>query len=219
MDGIDKTSKLRIHGVRQTPRSGSGEISPIEFQYTDRIFIPSGCSSEVRLAGNGNQHILLDNEDMNMTRFDFSPLYRTTVGFDHLSSLLDTVTRNDNAGSGYPPYNIELLDKDSYRISMAVAGFSEDDITIQVESEELTIRGRKSEDQEERKYLHQGIGARSFERHFRLADHVRVNGAQLENGLLHIDLVREVPEAMKPRTIPIGSENMLGGKARLKQAG
>ena len=156
-----------------------------------------------------------------MTRLDFSPLYRTTVGFDHLSSLLDAVTRNDNASSGYPPYNIELLDKDSYRISMAVAGFSEDDISIQVEREDLTIKGRKSEEKTERKFLHQGIGARGFDRHFRLADHVRVNSARLENGLLHIDLVREVPEAMKARTIPIGSGKLIDGKpqTKLKQAG
>ncbi len=156
-----------------------------------------------------------------MTRFDFSPLYRTTVGFDHLSSLLDTVSRNDNAGSGYPPYNIELLDKDSYRITMAVAGFADDDLNIQVESEELTVSGRRTEENGERKFLHQGIGARNFERRFRLAEHVKVNGAGLENGLLHIDLVREIPEAMKPRSIPIGKGNLIDGKsgAKLKQAG
>ena len=151
-----------------------------------------------------------------MTRFDFSPLYRTTVGFDHLSSVLDAVTRNDNAGSGYPPYNIELLDKDSYRITMAVAGFAEDDLDIQVESEELTVRGRKAEEKGERKFLHQGIGARDFERRFRLAEHVKVNGAGLENGLLHIDLVREIPEAMKPRSIPIGKSNLIDDKSRAK---
>ena len=153
-----------------------------------------------------------------MTRFDFSPLYRTTVGFDHLSSLLDAVTRNDNGSAGYPPYNIELLDKDSYRITMAVAGFAEDDLDIQVESEELTIRGRRSEENGDRKFLHQGIGARNFERRFRLAEHVKVNSASLENGLLHIDLVREIPEAMKPRAIPIGSGKLIDGKAKLKQA-
>ncbi len=151
-----------------------------------------------------------------MTRFDFSPLYRTTVGFDHLSSLLDAVSRGDNAGTGYPPYNIELLDKDSYRITMAVAGFAEDDLNIQVESEQLTICGRKPEEKEEHKYLHQGIGARAFERHFRLADHVKVQGAKLENGLLHIDLVREIPEAMRPRSIPIGSGNLLNGDAETR---
>ncbi len=153
-----------------------------------------------------------------MTRLDFSPLYRTTVGFDHLSSLLDAVSRSDSASSGYPPYNIELLDKDSYRITMAVAGFREEDLSIQVESEDLTIRGRKPEEQAqgERKFLHQGIGARNFERHFRLADHVKVHDARLENGLLHIDLVREIPEAMRPRTIPIGSGKLIDGKPQAK---
>ncbi len=151
-----------------------------------------------------------------MTRFDFSPLYRTTVGFDHLSSLLDAVTRNDNAGSGYPPYNIELLDKDSYRITMAVAGFSEADLDVQVESDELTVRGRKPEEKDDRKFLHQGIGARNFERRFRLADHVRVHDARLENGLLHIELVREIPEAIKPRSIPIGSGSLIDDKPRAK---
>ena len=151
-----------------------------------------------------------------MTRFDFSPLYRTTVGFDHLSSLLDAVTRNDNGSSGYPPYNIELLGKDSYRISMAVAGFAEDDLNIEVENEELSIRGRKPEESGERKFLHQGIGARNFERRFRLADHVRVHDARLENGLLHIELVREIPEAMKPRSIPIHSDGLIREKSRAK---
>ncbi len=148
-----------------------------------------------------------------MTRFDFSPLYRTTVGFDHLSSLLDAVTRNDNAGSGFPPYNIELLDKESYRITMAVAGFGEDELNIHVESDELTVRGRKPEDKEkkERNFLHQGIGARNFERRFRLAEHVNVSAAKLENGLLHIDLVRKIPEAMKPKSIPIGKGKLLAG--------
>ncbi len=151
-----------------------------------------------------------------MTRFDFSPLYRTTVGFDHLSSLLDAVSRNDGAASGYPPYNIELLDKDSYRITMAVAGFSEDDLNIQVENEELTIRGRQAEEKRERNFLHQGIGARQFERRFRLAEHVKVHNAKLENGLLHIELVREVPEAMRPRTIPIGSAEVIDNDSRAK---
>ena len=147
-----------------------------------------------------------------MTRFDFSPLYRTTVGFDHLSSLLDAVSRNENTGSDYPPYNIELLGKDSYRITMAVAGFAENDLSIQVESEELTIRGRKPEDKEKRKFLHRGIGARNFERRFRLAEHVKVNGASIANGLLHIDLVREIPAAMLPKSIPIGKGELIGDK-------
>ena len=161
--------------------------------------------------------ILLQSEDMTMTRFDFSPLYRTHGRLRPLVVLLDTVARNDNAGTGYPPYNIELLDKDSYRITMAVAGFGEADLSIQVEGEDLTVRGRKPEDNQERKFLHQGIGARSFERRFRLADHVRVNDARLENGLLHIELLREIPEAMKPRTIPIGSGKLIEDEAAAKR--
>lgn len=138
-----------------------------------------------------------------MRTFDFSPLYRTTVGFDHLASLLDAVNRTDNS-NGYPPYNIELLDDDEYRITMAVAGFVQDELDIQVEKRTLTVTGSKSQDDVERNYLHQGIAARNFERRFQLADHVKVTGAQLENGMLHIELAREIPEAEKPRTIPIG---------------
>ena len=138
-----------------------------------------------------------------MRTFDFSPLYRTTVGFDHLASLLDAVNRTDNSG-GYPPYNIELLDDDEYRITMAVAGFVQDELDIQVEKRTLTVKGSKDNDDVERKYLHQGIAARNFERRFQLADHVKVTGARLENGMLHIDLAREIPEEEKPKRIPIG---------------
>ena len=154
-----------------------------------------------------------------MTRLDFSPLFRSTVGFDRVSRLLEAAM-NDNAGAAaaYPPYNIEKLSDDAYRIVMAVAGFGEDDLDIQVESEELTIRGRKPEDGGERKFLHQGIGGRNFERRFRLAEHVKVNSASLENGLLHIDLVREIPEAMKPRSIPIGKGKLLDGKGEARAA-
>ena len=140
-----------------------------------------------------------------MRNFDFSPLYRTTVGFDHLSGLLDAVSRNDAANSSYPPYNIERLDGDRYQITMAVAGFSESELDIQSERQTLTVRGTKAADTEKRDFLHQGIAARNFERRFQLADHVEVTSAQLANGLLHIELVREIPEAMKPRSIPIGN--------------
>lgn len=140
-----------------------------------------------------------------MRNFDFSPLYRTTVGFDHLSSLLDAVGRNDAGSNAYPPYNIELLDKDRYRITMAVAGFVDGELDIQTEKQTLAVKGRKQTEEVERNYLHQGIAARGFERRFQLADHVEVTGASLENGLLHIDLAREIPEAMKPKRIPIGS--------------
>ena len=140
-----------------------------------------------------------------MRNFDFAPLYRTTVGFDNLSSLLDSVTRADNNAAGYPPYNIERHDNDNYRITMAVAGFSTDELDIQTEKQTLTVKSNKAADSGDRNYLHQGIAARNFERRFQLADHIEVTGARLENGLLHIDLVREIPEAMKPKQIPIGN--------------
>jgi len=139
-----------------------------------------------------------------MTTFDFSPLYRTSVGFDRLASLMSSATRQDQ-GNSYPPYNIRVTSEDHYRITMAVAGFSEDDIAITSEQNRLLVSGnREDEPDEQGEYLHRGIATRSFERRFNLADHVRVKGASLENGLLHIDLEREIPEAMKPRIIKIG---------------
>ncbi|MEQ8953604.1 MAG: Hsp20 family protein [Gammaproteobacteria bacterium] len=140
-----------------------------------------------------------------MRAFDFSPLYRTTIGFDHLTNLLDAVNRSDANSSGYPPYNIELLEKDNYQITMAVAGFQESELDILFEDQTLVVRSNKADAEVERNYLHQGIAARNFERRFQLADHIEVKGARLENGLLHISLVREVPEAMKPRQIPISA--------------
>ncbi len=150
-----------------------------------------------------------------MRTLDFAPLYRSTIGFDHLSSLLDAVTQREQSQPSYPPYNIERLDKDQYRITMAVAGFTQEELDIQSEKQTLTIRGKKAEEaNENRHYLHQGIAARSFERVFQLADHVRVMSANIENGLLHIDLEREIPEAMKPRQIPIGvNERLLDSEA------
>lgn len=142
-----------------------------------------------------------------MRNLDFSPLYRTTVGFDHLSSLLDAVSRGDANSSGYPPYNIERLEKDQYRITMAVAGFVQDELDIQTEKQTLTVKGSKQQDEVERHYLHQGIAARNFERRFQLADHVEVQSARLEKGMLHIDLVKVIPEAEKPRSIPISTGN------------
>ncbi|HEY5775132.1 MAG TPA: Hsp20 family protein [Xanthomonadales bacterium] len=139
-----------------------------------------------------------------MTTFDFSPLYRTSVGFDRLAALMSSATRQDQ-GNGYPPYNILITSEDHYRITMAVAGFSDDEIDITSEQNRLLITGNRADESEEQgEYLHRGIATRSFERRFNLADHVRVTGASLENGLLHIDLEREIPEAMKPRTIKIG---------------
>jgi|FLOH01.1.fsa_nt_gi molecular chaperone IbpA len=155
---------------------------------------------------NFTYNILLTSKDMTMRNFDFSPLYRSTVGFDHLSSLLDAVNRSDSNQTTYPPYNIELLDKDKYQITMAIAGFVEEELDIQSEKQMLTVTGKKLADSADRNYLHQGIAARNFERRFQLADHVEVTGARLANGLLHIELVRTIPEAMKPKKIAIGAE-------------
>lgn len=139
-----------------------------------------------------------------MTHLDFSPLFRSTVGFDRLSSLLESGLRD--SGSGYPPYNIAKLDEDHYRITMAVAGFSESDITITAQENQLIVQGDRAEeknDDAEITFLHRGIAERAFERRFQLADHIRVTGASMENGLLNIELVREIPEQMKPRKIDI----------------
>lgn len=141
-----------------------------------------------------------------MRQFDLAPLYRTTVGFDRLFSMLDNVGGVDAAPS-YPPYNIERTGENAYRVSIAVAGFTQDDLNIEVKENALTVRGeRKAADGDKRpEVLYQGIAARSFERRFQLADHVQVTGAALEHGLLHVDLVREIPEAKKPRTIAINN--------------
>ena len=138
-----------------------------------------------------------------MVHFDLTPLYRTTVGFDRLSSLFDTLGSLDKDAPSYPPYNIELVDENTYRITMAVAGFGSNDLHVEAKENTLTIRGDKQSEKEENTFLHRGIAARSFERRFQLADYVTVNGAGLENGLLKVDLVRELPEAMKSRSIPI----------------
>lgn len=145
-------------------------------------------------------------EDMLMRTFDFAPLYRSTVGFDRLFSLLDNAAGFDNSAPGYPPYNIERTGENAYRISVAVAGFSEPEISIVAKENTLTIKGEKAKAEEAKgEVLYQGIAARTFERVFQLAEHVEVKGASLENGLLHVDLVREVPEAKKPRQIQIGN--------------
>ncbi|WP_319532347.1 Hsp20 family protein [uncultured Cohaesibacter sp.] len=138
-----------------------------------------------------------------MRHYDLSPLYRSTVGFDKLFSMLDTVSNPEGAPS-YPPYNIERLAENTYRISMAVAGFTEADLKIEVKENTLTVVGEKADqDKESREFLHRGIAARAFERQFQLADYMQVEGANLEHGLLHINLVREIPEAKKPRQIEI----------------
>ncbi len=136
-----------------------------------------------------------------MDRFDFSPLFRSTIGFDHLMRLADSATRVESSTS-YPPYNIEVTGENSYRLTMAVAGFSADDLDITVKENELLVSGR-SKKEEAAEYLHRGLARRAFDRRFQLADHIKVTGAGLEDGLLHVDLVREIPEAMKPRKVAI----------------
>jgi molecular chaperone IbpA len=146
-----------------------------------------------------------------MRTFDFAPLYRSTVGFDRMFSMLDQFEGVEDPGSNYPPYNIERTGENAYRISVAVAGFTDADLSIDTNENRLAIRGDKqaNDGEKTRDVLYQGIAARTFERSFQLADHVEVKGASLENGLLHVDLVREIPEAMKPRSIPIVSSSKL----------
>jgi len=148
-----------------------------------------------------------------MNTIDLSPLYRNSIGFDRMATLLDNALRTESASPGYPPYNIEVLEENRYAISLAIAGFAESDLDITVEKGVLTVRGKKSEDVE-RTYLHQGIANRAFERKFNLADHIEVTDADLTNGLLTISLVKEIPEAMKPKTIAI---NRGSDKASLEQ--
>jgi molecular chaperone IbpA len=148
-------------------------------------------------------------ENVVMDRFDFSPLFRSTIGFDRLARLVDTAARVDGTAVSYPPYNIEKTGDDSYRLTMAVAGFSQDEIDIVVHENTLSVSGKAQQEDESGRYLHRGIARRAFERRFSLADHLKVTGASLDNGLLHVDLVREVPEAMKPKTIAIGGQPTL----------
>jgi molecular chaperone IbpA len=151
----------------------------------------------------------------NVIMFDLTPLYRSTVGFDRLARMLDEASSFE--APTYPPYNIERLSEDDYRITMAVAGFGPSDIAIEVKGNSLNVSGKKAEKSENKtEVLHQGIAARTFERRFQLADHVEVKNADMENGLLHITLKREIPEAMKPRTIPVngskGQQQVLEAK-------
>ena len=140
-----------------------------------------------------------------MRNFDFAPLYRATVGFDQIADMMDRVLSSDISHPTYPPYNIEKTADDAYRISIAVAGFADSDLSVEVKEGALVVSARKAEEDEEKTYLHRGIATRAFERKFQLADHVRVTGATHADGMLHIDLVREVPEALKPRRIEIVS--------------
>ena len=140
-----------------------------------------------------------------MRTLDFAPLYRATVGFDRIADLMDRVLTTDVAQPTYPPYNIEKTADDAYRISIAVAGFAPDELGVEVKDGTLLVTARKAPETTEKTYLHRGIATRAFERRFALADHVRVSGAVHEHGMLHIDLVRETPEALKPRRIEISS--------------
>ncbi|MCR9146670.1 MAG: Hsp20 family protein [Rhodobacteraceae bacterium] len=140
-----------------------------------------------------------------MRNFDLAPLYRATVGFDQIADMMDRVLSTEVTHSTYPPYNIEKTADDAYRISIAVAGFAADDLTVEVREGALIVSARKAEEERERSFLHRGIATRAFERKFQLADHVRVEGATHADGMLHIDLVREVPEALKPRRIQIAN--------------
>ncbi len=138
-----------------------------------------------------------------MRRLDLTPLYRATVGFDQIADLMDRALANDVSQNSYPPYNIEKIEDDGWRIAIAVAGFSDNDLSIEVRDRALVVTARKADDEAEKTYLHRGIATRAFERRFTLADHVRVTGASHVDGMLNIDLVREVPEALKPRQIEI----------------
>ncbi|MDP4033467.1 MAG: Hsp20 family protein [Pseudorhodobacter sp.] len=148
-----------------------------------------------------------------MRNFDLAPLYRATVGFDRIADLMDRALSADVAQPTYPPYNIEKTDEDAYRISVAVAGFTPDELSVEVKEGALHVTARKAPEAEGKTYLHRGIATRAFERRFALADHVRVTGAVHEHGMLHIDLIRETPEALKPRRIEIGRSTDVQAKA------
>lgn len=155
-----------------------------------------------------------------MATIDLSPLYRSSVGFDRMASLLDSALRADTGATGYPPYNIELVAENQYAITLAVAGFEEDDLEIEVENGVLRVAGKKAEENEKREYLHRGIANRAFERKFSLAEHIEVTGAALKNGLLTVGLVKNIPEAMKPKRINIGSstKDLLEERSKSKES-
>lgn len=155
-----------------------------------------------------------------MNSIDLTPLYRSSIGYDRLGSLIDNALRGSDHGTGYPPYNIEVLDENHYAITLAVAGFDKGELDINVENNVLSIRGQKTKEGDERNYLHLGIANRAFERRFNLAEHVEVTSADLNNGLLAINLLREIPEAMKPRSIAINqSGTVLEHKLQRKEKG
>ncbi len=148
-----------------------------------------------------------------MRNFDLSPLYRATVGFDQIADLMDRVLSTDVSQPTYPPYNIEKTADDAYRISLAVAGFTDEELSVELRENALIVAARKGEETAERTYLHRGIATRAFERKFQLVDHIRVAGAAHENGMQHIDLVREIPEALRPRRIEIVGARTVDAKA------
>ena len=148
-----------------------------------------------------------------MRTYDFAPLHRATVGFDRIADLMDRVLSADVAQPTYPPYNIEKLDENAYRISVAVAGFAADELNVEVKDGAVIVSARKASEETQKTYLHRGIATRAFERRFALADHVKVTGATHADGMLHIDLVREVPEALKPRRIEIARGDTVEVKA------
>ncbi|MGO4852618.1 Hsp20 family protein [Phaeovulum sp. W22_SRMD_FR3] len=154
-----------------------------------------------------------------MRNFDLAPLYRATVGFDRIADMMDRALAADVAQPTYPPYNIEKTGENAYRISVAVAGFAADDLAVELREGALIVSAKKAADESDKSYLHRGIATRAFERRFALADHVRVEGATHVNGMLHIDLIREVPEALKPRRIEISRPDTLEGSAVLTQQG
>ncbi len=153
-----------------------------------------------------------------MTTIDLSPLYRSSIGFDRMGRLLDSALRSQKETVGFPPYDIEATGEDRYAITLAVAGFEEADLDIQVEKGVLRVRGKKADEAEEKSYLYRGIANRSFERKFNLADYIEVSGAELKNGLLTVSLVKEIPEAMKPRAITIGAGATLEHKEKSGKA-
>jgi len=153
-------------------------------------------------------------ENILMTTFDFTPLYRSAIGFERLAHLAETASQTRQSGNNFPPYNIEQLDENNYRITMAVAGFDQDEVEIITQNNELLVKGTKAatDEKDSRTFLHRGIAERNFERKFELADHVFVNGADMKNGLLYIELERQLPEAMKPRKIEINGAKTLSSK-------
>jgi molecular chaperone IbpA len=201
--------------------SAAAKAPPLEFRPFGATWIVRGpVDPQRRAQPNGALSAMsLNLEDVNMLNYDFAPFYRSTVGFDRLLAMLDKAVGSEQSAPTYPPYNIERTGENAYRISLAVAGFAEKELSVETRENTLTVRGSKESNgkDEKRDVVYQGIAARAFERRFQLADHVVATGATCENGLLHIDLVREVPEAQKPRLIPISSCKTIEAPA-LKQA-